>query len=87
MCYNGDNMDITIREVDEELYRQAKARAALMGATVGCVVNMALERWLGEDSEKKSRRSIAELLEPIPFGKGSEHLSERIDDILYGGKE
>jgi len=48
---------------------------------------MALERWLGEDSEKKSRRSIAELLEPIPFGKGSEHLSERIDDILYGGKE
>jgi hypothetical protein len=84
MYYNGDKMDITIREVDDNLYRQAKARAALMGTTVGTVVNLALEKWLDEEARGKGKKSFSELLRPVR--NGSEHSSESIDEVVYGGK-
>jgi len=86
MYYNGDKMDITIREIDDELYRQAKARAALMDTTIGRVVNLALDKWLEEEAQGKGKKSLHELLRPVRFGKGTEHSSERIDDVVYGGK-
>jgi hypothetical protein len=85
MYYNGDKMDITIREIDDELYRQAKARAALMETTIGRVVNLALEKWLEEEEKGKGRKSFLELLKPVRFGKGTERSSERIDEVVYGG--
>ena len=82
MCYLGEEMDTTIRELDEDVYRQAKARAALMGISIGRAVNEALRRWLAE-GEKSGRQSIMDL-KPERFGKGTERLSEEIDKILYG---
>jgi hypothetical protein len=86
MYYNGDKMDITIRDIDEELYRRAKARAALMETTIGRVLNMAIEKWLEDEQEGASRKPFAQLLSPIRFGKGTEHASERVDELVYGGR-
>ena len=78
-------MDITIREIDEDLYRQVKARAALIETTIGRVVNLALEKWLEQEEKGKGRKSLLELLKPVRFGKGTEHSSERVDELVYGG--
>jgi len=79
MC---DIMDTTIRELDEDVYRQAKARAAIEGISVGRAVSEALRKWLAEGDRPK-KRSILDL-KPEHFGKKTEHLSEEIDTVVYG---
>lgn len=86
MYYNGDKMDITIRDIDEELYRRAKARAALMETTIGRVLNMAIERWLEDEDLSQRRKPFMQLLCPARFGKGTEHASEMVDELVYGGR-
>ena len=66
-------MDTTIRNLDEDAYRAARARALLEGRTVGDVVNEALRLYLKRESPGK-RRSLAEL-RPEPFPDGNESLS------------
>ncbi|MFQ6129116.1 MAG: hypothetical protein ACE5QW_09480 [Thermoplasmata archaeon] len=75
-------MDTTIRGLDEETYRKTKAKAALLGLSVGQAVNDALRKWVAE-SEERPTRSILDM-EPVPLGKGTERLSEEIDEIVYG---
>jgi hypothetical protein len=87
MYYNGDKVDITIRDIDDELYRQAKARAALMETTIGRVLNLAIERWLEDEQRGSRKKGFTQLLSPIRFGKGTEHASERVDELLYGGRQ
>ena len=87
MYYNGDKVDITIRDIDDELYREAKSRAALMETTIGRVVSMALEKWLEEQSSGRGRKSLVENLRPVRFGKGSEHSSGRVDELVYGVRQ
>jgi len=82
MCYLSDTVDTTIRELDEDVYRQARSKAALMGISIGRAVNEALRRWLAEDAGPK-KQSILDL-KPERYGKVNEHLSEEIDKVLYG---
>ena len=76
-------MDRTIRNLDEDVYRQLKARAALRGATVGELMNEAIRAWLARPEGRPGRRSLADLL-PEPYPDGNERLSEEIDAIAYG---
>jgi plasmid stability protein len=75
-------MDTTIRNLDEQAYRAARARAVLEGRTVGDVVNEALRLYLKRVSPT-NKRSLAEL-RPEPFPEGNENLSRNIDAIVYG---
>jgi hypothetical protein len=52
-------MDTTIRNIDEQSYREAHARAVLEGRTVGDVVNEALGSYL-KRTVPKGKRSLAE---------------------------
>lgn len=74
-------MNTTIRDLDEELYRAARLRAALEGRTVGDVVSDALRLYLRRVSPVK-KRSLAEL-RPESFPEGNENLSRDIDQIVY----
>jgi plasmid stability protein len=76
-------MDRTIRNLDEDVYRQLKARAALRGATVGELMNEAIRAWLARPEGEPRRRSLADL-EPEPYPDGDERLSEEIDAVAYG---
>lgn len=81
--YYNEHMDRTIRNLDETVYRQVKARAALHGTTVGELVNEALRAWLARPHRTTGRRSLADL-RPEPYPEGNEHLSEEIDAVAYG---
>jgi len=82
MCYNV-LMDTTIRNLDEHAYRMLKARAALLGKTVGETVTDAIRLYLGRPETPPKRGSLRDLT-PEPYPDGNERLSTEIDDILYG---
>ena len=50
--------NVVIKAVDEELYRKAKAKAALLGIKIPDAVNEALRGWI---QSKQSRESLEEL--------------------------
>ncbi len=77
-------MDTTIRNLDEQAYREARALAVLEGRTVGDVVNEALRSYL-KRPVLKGKRSLAEL-RPEPFPEGNERLSCEIDEVVYGSR-
>lgn len=74
-------MDTTIRNLDEDAYRAARAHAIREGCTVGDVVNEALRRYLKGVAPAK-KRSLREL-RPEPFPEGNENLSREIDSVAY----
>lgn len=76
-------MDRTIRNLDDDIYRQLKAQAALRGATVGELMNEAIREWLAAPGRELGRRSLSEL-RPEPYPDGNERLSEEIDAVAYG---
>lgn len=75
-------MDTTIRNLDEDLYRRLKARAALEGSTVGEAMNEAMRRYLGAGA-KGASVSLGDL-QPVSYGEGSERLSQQVDATVYG---
>lgn len=85
MSYN-DDMNATIRNIDGNLYRMLKARAAREGRTIGEVLNDAIRSYLSESSSPRKKRSLFDIA-PEPFPPGNERLSEQIDEILYGWKK
>ena len=76
-------MNVTIRNIDGDLYRRIKAHAARTGQTVAAVVEQAAEAWLAAAEPARRRRRLADL-EPVDLGPGTERTSEEIDDLLYG---
>jgi plasmid stability protein len=76
-------MAITIRNIDETVYRALKAKAALTGKTVEEVVNEAIRAYLARPNAHARRGSLREL-KPENYPKGNERLSEKIDIVLYG---
>ena len=77
------HMDTTIRNLDPRAYRALKARAALLGKTVGEAVNEAIRAYLARPESQPRRGSLRDL-EPMAYPEGLERLSEQIDDIAYG---
>lgn len=76
-------MDITIRNLDVDVYRKAKAAAAMEGANIGKVISEALKYWLRKGKIKKQGRSLLDF-KPTHWGPGTEKTSQEIDKILYG---
>ena len=76
-------MDTTIRNIDERAYREFKARAALLGKTVGEVLNEAIRGYLARPGWSPKTRSLRDLL-PEPYPDGNDRLSEEIDAVVYG---
>lgn len=76
-------MDSTIRNLDAKAYRALKARAALLGKTVGETVNEAIRAYLARPESRPRSGSLRDL-SPEAYGPGNERLSEQIDDVAYG---
>ena len=77
-------MNITIRDLDERVYRRFKAKAVGEGIKLGDAVAQAMTLWISETGDRPRSR-----LSEIPsfnWGKGTERSSEEIDGVLYGGK-
>jgi len=76
-------MDITIRNLDVNVYKRAKAVAALERMNIGVVLTEALKLWMKLKKKKVKKKSLLDL-KPISFGVGNENLSQEIDKVLYG---
>jgi hypothetical protein len=86
MCYIDSSVDTTIRNLDEAVYRRAKARAALEGRKIGDLVNEALHLYLERSGGRGPTVSLGDLV-PETYPKGSERLSEQVDDVAYAGSK
>jgi hypothetical protein len=71
--------DVFIKNIDEKAYRLAKILAAEEDKRVGEVVAQSILLY-ARQNEKKGLKAI----KPVSLGKGTEKLSGRIDEILYG---
>lgn len=76
-------MDTTIRNLDEDAYRQLKARAALTGRTIGETVNEAIRTYLATPGPYPKAGSLRDL-RPLTYPPGNERLSDEIDAVVYG---
>lgn len=83
LSHKSPDVDTTIRNLDDEAYRAAKARAALEGRPVGEVVSEAIRAYVARPPP--GRKRSVRTWKPEDFGKGTERLSEEIDEVLYGG--
>jgi MFS family permease len=81
-CVTMHTMDTTIRNLDADVYRQLKAKAALQGKTVGEALNEAIRAWLG--GGPLVRNGTLGDLQPRSWGAKHKRDSEEIDHIVYG---
>lgn len=79
----ASSMHITIRGLDERTYRALKARAALTGRTIGETLNDAIRVYLARPGHHLRNGSLADL-RPLAFPEGTEELSRRVDEVVYG---
>jgi len=78
-------MNITIRDVDEVVFRNFKAEAVRDGTTLGSAMTMAMKLWLKHyKRNKKTKRNLLDL-EPFDWGEGTDRSSLEVDEIVYGG--
>ena len=76
-------MDSTIRNLDPKAYRAIKARAAMLGKTVGETINEAIRMYLARPESQPREGSLRDLL-PQAYPLGNERLSEEVDAVVYG---
>lgn len=83
-------MNITIRDVNLRYWRELKIEAVREGLTLGEAINLALENWLQDHKSKSNKKSAKSFwdLKPVDFkGKDAEHLSTKVDEVVYGWKK
>jgi antitoxin component of RelBE/YafQ-DinJ toxin-antitoxin module len=74
-------MQKTVRNVDEDVFEEAKKLASEKGLNMGDVVNRALLDWIS--SEKEPELDIMDF-EPVEMSDEDENLSESYREELYG---
>ena len=79
-------MNISIRDVNPTVFREFKAEAVKEGMKVGSALTQAIQTWIKSKEQKKKKKLSFFDLKPRHLGPGTEHLSEEVDEILYGGK-
>ena len=80
-------MNITIRDLQETLFRKFKAKAAEENIKLGVALTQAIGVWLKEQKEaKEAPKGKLSNIKITHWGKGTERSSEEIDTILYGGE-
>jgi hypothetical protein len=72
---------ITIRDIDQEVFRDFKAFAIKRKMKLGAAMTLALLKFKSDFQTKKGRLTS---FKPFHGGKGTEQSSELIDEILYG---
>jgi hypothetical protein len=75
-------MNITIRDLNESLFRKFKSTAVEDGIKLGAALNQAMHLWI-EKNQNKPKGKLGDI-KTSDWGKGSENASADIDYVLYG---
>lgn len=76
-------VNVTLRDFDDELYKELKSEAIKDDITVAQALKKAVATWLSLHKHKKKKKSVFDY-KPVDFGPGSEKSSQEIDEVLYG---
>ena len=74
-------MQVSIKNVEDEVFREFKAESVREGLNVGKALTLAMKLWLEKKEQKPSMKLLK--FKPANWGKGTERTSEEIDKILY----
>ena len=74
-------MQVSIKNVEDEIFREFKAESVREGLNVGKALTLAMKLWLEKKEQKPSMKLLK--FKPANWGKGTERTSEEIDKILY----
>ena len=74
--------NITVRDVDDKVFREFKAAAAKQGLTIGQALTFAMLKY---KSELKPKKKLTDY-KSSSWGPETMYVSEQIDDIMYGEK-
>ena len=74
-------MQVSIKNVEEGVFREFKAESVREGFKVGKALTFAMKMWL-DNKEGKPRMSLLNF-KPKNWGKGTERTSEEINNIIY----
>lgn len=89
MYYQMAKEVLTVRDVDEEIWRRFRAKTEEEGLRTGQALNEALDIWIKEKERRKKRpdpRSFLKVKGIIKTGR-SVRWSEEVDKVLYGETE
>jgi hypothetical protein len=80
---------LTVRNIDEEIWRKFKAKTAEQKLRTGDALTEAMEVWIEEKENKKARPDPRNFSKLAGFIKTKKKVrwSEEIDKTLYGGKK
>ncbi len=74
-------MQLSVKNVEEQTFREFKAESVREGLQVGKALTLAMRRWLEERNVKPKVRFLN--FKPKHWGKGTENTSEEIDNLVY----
>ncbi len=74
-------MQLSVKNVEQKVFQEFKAESIREGFSVGKSLTLAMKLWLDQKNRKK-KKSLLEYT-PRSWGKGTEHVSEHIDEVLY----
>ncbi|MGI0046900.1 MAG: hypothetical protein ACREBB_06910 [Nitrosotalea sp.] len=77
---------ITVRDVDEQVLRNFRARAIQKKMKMGDAITDAMKRWVKEVDRQGTDSRILLKAKPFDWGQGTHKTSKEIDEILYGSK-
>ena len=75
---------ITVRDVDETVLRNFRARAIQKKTKMGDAITDAMKKWIKEGYIEKTDSKILLKFKPFDWGPGTHKTSKEIDRILYG---
>jgi hypothetical protein len=76
------SMNITIRDLNESVFRRFKAKAVEEGTKLGEALTQAMDMWTRRGASKRKLNLLN--LEVFAWGKDTENVSVEIDKIIYG---
>ncbi len=74
-------MQLSVKDVNEAVFREFKAESVREGLKIGKALTLAMELFI-EKKEKKNKMSLLNL-KPKSWGKSTKTLSEEIDRVIY----
>jgi len=74
-------MNITVRDLNEEVFRKFKGKAAERGMKMGTAVTRAMQLFIEKDPARPAKKTGPK---PLNWGKGADLTSEEVDSLLYG---
>lgn len=77
-------MNITMRGLQENVFRQFKAKAVEEDLRLGDAITQAMQLWLKDKGKKAGHRGRLSDLPSWDWGPGTEKSSQEIDKTLYG---